>query len=187
MNLESRMRFRPSPALVVASIALAVSLGGTGYAAFKLPVNSVGTAQLKKNAVTSLKVKNGSLLKVDFKQDQLPAGAQGPPGQQGAKGDKGDKGDTGSPGVSSLEWVQGATNNDSNPAKAAFASCPAGKKVIGGGAWATNSIGGGSPALIRSVPTADLTQWAAFAAKTSASWTGNWQLISVAICATVAS
>jgi hypothetical protein len=36
------LRLRPSPALVVASIALAVSLGGVGYAAVKLPRNSVG-------------------------------------------------------------------------------------------------------------------------------------------------
>src|SRR3954453_20337547 len=52
---------RPSPAMVVALIALLVALGGTGYAAFKLPNNSVGAKQIKKNAVTSIKVKNHSL------------------------------------------------------------------------------------------------------------------------------
>jgi hypothetical protein len=40
-------RLTPSPALVVASIALAVALGGTGYAAVKLPKNSVTTVQVK--------------------------------------------------------------------------------------------------------------------------------------------
>jgi hypothetical protein len=54
---KSRFR-RPSPALVVALIALFVSLGGTSYAAFTLPKNSVGTKQLKKNAVTSVKIRN---------------------------------------------------------------------------------------------------------------------------------
>ena len=49
---------RPSPALVVSVMALSVALGGTGYAAIVLPANSVGTKQIKKNAVTSAKVKN---------------------------------------------------------------------------------------------------------------------------------
>ena len=43
---------RPSPALVVSVIALSVALGGTSYAAIVLPANSVGTRQIKKNAVT---------------------------------------------------------------------------------------------------------------------------------------
>jgi hypothetical protein len=86
------LRHRPSPALVVACLALAVALSGVGYAAVVIPRNSVGTAQLKTDAVVSKKVKNGSLLAADFKAGQLPAGAPG------AKGDKGDKGDTGEAG-----------------------------------------------------------------------------------------
>jgi hypothetical protein len=52
---------RPSPALVVATIALIAALGGTAYAGFSLPKNSVGTKQLKKNAVTTSKIKNGAV------------------------------------------------------------------------------------------------------------------------------
>ena len=89
---------RPSPALVVALIALSVALGGTGYAAVVLPANSVGTKQLKKNAVTAAKVKNASLLKADFKAGQLPAGARGAPGAPGAQGPQGPKGDPGANG-----------------------------------------------------------------------------------------
>jgi hypothetical protein len=63
------LRRRPSPATVIAVIALVVALGGTSYAAVTLPRNSVGTAQLKNNAVNSLKVANGSLLKADFKSE----------------------------------------------------------------------------------------------------------------------
>lgn len=74
---------RPSPALAISLIALFVALGGTGYAALKLPMNSVGTKQIKKNAVTSPKVRNGSLLAADFKSGQLPAGPAGPPGPAG--------------------------------------------------------------------------------------------------------
>jgi len=58
----SRIRAHlPSPALAVATLALVVAMAGTGYAALKLPSNSVGTKQLKSNAVTGAKVKAGSL------------------------------------------------------------------------------------------------------------------------------
>ncbi|MDQ3822275.1 MAG: hypothetical protein M3321_03440, partial [Actinomycetota bacterium] len=75
-------RFKPSPALVVASAALLFSLAGTSVAAYTqlVPRNSVGTAQLRTNAVTSIKVRNGSLLRADFRRGQIPAG---PPGPQG--------------------------------------------------------------------------------------------------------
>src|SRR4051794_22558658 len=90
------MRFRlqrPSPAMVVALVALFVAMGGVGYAAFKLPKNSVGSKQIKKNAVNSSKVANNSLLAGDFKAGQLPAGPQGMQGMQGLQGEKGAKGD----------------------------------------------------------------------------------------------
>ena len=58
----SRFRVgRPSTALVVSMIALVVALGGTSYAAFSLPKNSVGTKQLKNGAVATKKVKNGAI------------------------------------------------------------------------------------------------------------------------------
>ena len=41
--------------------ALFVALGGTSYAAIKVPKNSVGSKQLKKNAVTGSKIKNGAV------------------------------------------------------------------------------------------------------------------------------
>jgi hypothetical protein len=52
---------RPSPALIISVFALVFAMAGTGYAAFKLPQKSVGTKQLKANAVTNAKVKNGTL------------------------------------------------------------------------------------------------------------------------------
>jgi hypothetical protein len=92
-----RSRLRPSPALVVACLALLVALGGTSIAAVsQLAKNSVGTPQLKNNAVVSSKVRNGSLLAADFKQGQLPSGPQGPQGPQGEKGDRGEPGAPGS-------------------------------------------------------------------------------------------
>ncbi len=79
----------PSPALVIASVALIVSLGGTSYAALKLPKNSVGAKQIKKNAVTSAKIKNGTLTTRDFKANDAPEGPQGPQGPQGPPGASG--------------------------------------------------------------------------------------------------
>jgi hypothetical protein len=55
--MKRRLR-APSPAFVIALIALFVALGGTSYAAIHLPKNSVGAKQLKKNAVTGPKIKN---------------------------------------------------------------------------------------------------------------------------------
>ena len=92
------LRFRPSPAMVIACIALAVALGGTSYAAITLPAGSVGTKQLKRNAVNSAKVKNRSLLAIDFRRGQLPAGARGPQGATGATGATGAPGATGPAG-----------------------------------------------------------------------------------------
>jgi hypothetical protein len=92
-----------SPSTVIACIALLVALTGTSVAAVSqlLPRNSVGTAQLKNNAVTSGKVANGSLLGSDFKAGQLPAGARGtsgPAGPIGASGATGPPGEAGPAG-----------------------------------------------------------------------------------------
>ena len=46
---------------LVAYLALFVALGGTSYAAFQLPANSVGTKQIRNGAVTSKKLRNGSI------------------------------------------------------------------------------------------------------------------------------
>lgn len=86
------MRRRPGYSDVVATIALFVALGGGALAATRLGANSVGTKQLKNNAVTGAKVKNGSLKAGDFGSGQLPQGPrgeQGPPGQPGEPGPPG--------------------------------------------------------------------------------------------------
>jgi hypothetical protein len=62
---------RPSPALVVAVIALIVALGGTGYAAITLPAHSVGTGQLKKAAVTTSKIRRDAVTTSKVKPDAL--------------------------------------------------------------------------------------------------------------------
>jgi hypothetical protein len=90
--VKALWKHRPSPAMVVAGVALTVALGGTGYAAISLAPNSVGTRQLKNGAVNSLKVKDGSLLKTDFKAGQLSTGSGGAAGAAGPTGATGPAG-----------------------------------------------------------------------------------------------
>jgi hypothetical protein len=175
---------RPSPALVIACLALAVALGGTGYAAvLKLPPNSVGTAQLKArsvtnakladNAVTARKVKNRSLLRVDFAPGQLPAGPQGPQGPAGP------------PGLVGLQRVDVTTSSSSANSKSLLVSCPSPKKAIGGGA---RVLGPGSNrvSITANFPDSSGTQWDATAVEAVAT-AQVWQLQAYVICADVAS
>jgi hypothetical protein len=97
---DRRGLHKPSPAMLVALLALFVALGGTSYAALQLAPNSVGGKHLKRNAVTSPKVKPGSLLLSDFRASQRSSlrGPQGPEGQQGAQGAQGPQGAQGAQG-----------------------------------------------------------------------------------------
>jgi hypothetical protein len=54
---------RPSAAMIVALIALFVALGGTTYAVRGLPSKSVGSAQLKRNAVRTKNIKARNVTK----------------------------------------------------------------------------------------------------------------------------
>ena len=92
---------------VASTLALVIALGGTSYAAVALPKNSVGSKQLKAEAVTSSKVKDRTLLSEDFKAGQLPAGPRGPLGAPGAPGPKGDTGAAGNQGVPGAPGVSG--------------------------------------------------------------------------------
>ncbi|HEU0303854.1 MAG TPA: collagen-like protein [Gaiellaceae bacterium] len=97
--MRDLIKRRPSPAMIVASIALLVALGGTSFAAVsQLPRFSVGTPQLKSNAVTSPKVANRSLRAIDFARGQLPRGPRGLRGPQGLPGQPGAAGPTGATG-----------------------------------------------------------------------------------------
>lgn len=139
-------------------LALFVALGGTSYAAVGLPNNSVGTPQLKNNAVTSLKVKNlsvsgvdlasnavtsikvkdRSLRGIDFAAGQIPAGPPGPAGPAGPTGPAGPIGPTGPTGpagaVSSitLQYEKGAAVADNSFGNVQVL-CPSGQKAIAGG------------------------------------------------------
>jgi hypothetical protein len=79
---------------VVASLALFLALGGAAFAATQLPRNSVGTGQLKPEAVTA-----GKIAKKTRSQLKGERGATGPQGPQGKTGAKGARGATGAKGA----------------------------------------------------------------------------------------
>jgi hypothetical protein len=117
--------------MVVACIALVFAMTGAGYAAGMLGPNTVGTKQLKNNAVISSKVKNGSLVKADFKAGQLPAGPAGPAGAPGAPGAAGARG----PSDSYEQKLTGAVTSAANtPKSITLSNLPAGSYAIFGSA-----------------------------------------------------
>ena len=150
------MSKRQSSALAITALVVAV-LGWTPFgeaarqAAF--PRNSVGTVQLKGNAVTSPKIRNGSVTAIDvqkktltavhikpgsllassFKAGQLPAGP---------KGDKGDKGDKGANGLANVytKKTGGPTQAlSTTPTAIVSLSVPKGRYVILGKVWVSGS------------------------------------------------
>jgi hypothetical protein len=121
---------RLSPATVIACLALAFALGGTGYAARSalLPSNSVGSKQ----------VINHSIAKIDLAAP-LPRGARGFAGPRGPQGPAGPQGPQGSAGITQITTVDGPAvaqcaypGGDCQIVTSA-AVCPAGFKVVGGG------------------------------------------------------
>lgn len=77
MRFHSLLRRRPSPAIVISSVALFMSLGGVGYAAITIPGNSVGTSALKNNAVSYKKIQPGAVGIVRANTGQLQVRVSG--------------------------------------------------------------------------------------------------------------
>ncbi len=129
LNLRTHRsrRPRPSAAMLIALIALFVSIGGVGYAATtigtkqiengavtaqKLHNGAVTTKKIQNGAVRSPQVADGSLLAKDFKAGELPAGPKGPQGNtgpQGPQGNTGPQGPQGNPGAQTLSAAFNAT------------------------------------------------------------------------------
>ena len=190
-----------SPSMVVALIALFVSLGGISWA---VAVNSIGTRALKDDSVQgrdvrdatlesrdlasgtvqSRDVRDGALRGVDVNDRSLG-------GVDLASNTLGDReidetkldintlgGVRGKRFVRNVRRVRTLTANDAATPKAAPpARCPAGKRLLGGGARVVAPLG--TPvALATSAPRGD--RWEALAYATAP--TGNWQLVAYAIC-----
>jgi hypothetical protein len=179
--MVARIRARLSYGNVVATLALFIALGGTSYAALKLPRNSVGSAQIRSNAVTSSKVADGSLLLNDFSARERsalrgvagPQGAQGPGGSQGAQGPAGLQGPAGAPGATKVVVHSHDFGLLTPMATVTTAvGCSAGEQAIAGGASASAAVtvrqtfplgDGSNPAADGAIPTG----WGAVVINTS--------------------
>lgn len=171
----TRVRRRlPSPAMVVALIALTAALGGTGYAA-SVPGHAAKSKR-KKHQPSQQALINAAVAKYFAAHRRQfvgpagspgpsgppgltgPAGAAGQPGAQGSPGQTGAKGDPGPPGAASASaTVAGPINNSSGgPVDAGGPSVtvnvgPSGlvaywmsADIAGGGGTATAYIGDNS-------------------------------------------
>lgn len=135
--MVKRIRAALTYANVVATLALFVALGGVSYAAVTLPARSVGTKQLKSGAVTSAKVRNGTLRARDFRSGRLPRGRTGPAGADGADGLPGMNGAAGGRGEPGSKGDRG----EPGPAGAGGAPGPPGPPGSAGGDGPTGSTG----------------------------------------------
>jgi hypothetical protein len=88
----------------VAFAALFLAFGGTAWAVSSLPAGSVGTKQLKKGAVTLVKISPAAQTAL-----RGQTGARGPQGLPGATGTSGAAGTSGAVGARGLTGPTGAT------------------------------------------------------------------------------
>ena len=182
-----------TPSGVVSVIALIVALGGTSYAAVSLPRNSVGAMQVRPNAVTSAKVRDGSLMARDFRVGQLPAGPAGPAGPPGLKGAAGPMGPAGPAGPAGATGpaalpklvyrVSDSVENAAGSQTFGSVTCDTGMYVVGGGVYTSGGI---DQAVTTSGPTTATGEfhpraWSAFVNNKSA---GNESFRVFAICTT---
>ena len=113
------MRPRLTYSNVIATLALFIALGGTGYAAASLTGRDI-----RDGTISTKDVKNRSLLKADFKRGQLPAGAKGDTGPQGPKGD------TGAPGTPGQNGADGTAKGYARVTSAAVLTDGRNKGVV---------------------------------------------------------
>lgn len=182
-----------SPATVIASIALLFALTGTAVAGglvtgANILNGSIASVDVMNETLRTVDIKNGTLLPEDFKGKKLPKGPQGaqgpagPAGPAGPQGPAGPAGSQGQPGLSQVTVVTAESASDSVSGKFVDAHCPAGKRVIGGGATLVGAYG--DIALDENTPV-NATTWRAMGFEVNATG-ANWSVRAHAICAVVA-
>lgn len=187
------VRKRLTYANVMSSIAVfLVVAGGTAFAASQLEKESVGTNQLKKEAVSLAKIKTAA--KNALKGATGPAGPAGAQGKQGDRGPQGERGlqglpgTPGAPGLSELEIVTQKVPSSTTTPKSVTVSCPAGKKVISTGFDIDGGSNGESQkeaAIDEAKVLANLESAVFEAYEEQGSAAPNWSLEGVIVCANV--
>ena len=179
---------RPSPAMVVACLALFVASTGTSIAANHYLITS--TKQIKPSVLTKLKGANGPKGNTGATGATGAVGAAGAAGATGTQGAQGPKGDTGAAGhngatqVAVYSAVSTLAASSTNGATAEV-SCPAGTVATGGGAGYNASGSGYLPRVALSVPlpvgTSPPTGWRAIVYDDGNN--GTVHAVAIVICA----
>jgi hypothetical protein len=113
----------PSPAMIVALVALSSSLASGAMGAKLLTGKDIANRSitgedLRRSALTGKHVKDRSLATRDFKKGHLLLGETGPMGPEGPAGPEGPRGATGprgAPGPAGADGVDGADGADGAP------------------------------------------------------------------------
>lgn len=137
--MQGLLRRHLNSSNLIALVALFALASSSAYAAAKLPKNSVGSAQLKKNSVTLAKISPSARKALRGAVGaQGAAGVAGDKGEQGDPGAKGDRGPTGEAGAAGERgpsdlYVQEAPLSDdviSGSTTVRSLDLPAGKYLI---------------------------------------------------------
>jgi Collagen triple helix repeat (20 copies) len=132
----------PSPAMIVACVALFAALGGTGYAAGNLVHKATASAAKAKRGPRGKRGPAGAQGPIGAPGPKGATGAEGPQGPKGDRGAPGDKGETGPAGPVELRYVEGATVTVTAHEKGnSRVECPAGLHDTGGGLIGQASFG----------------------------------------------
>ncbi len=116
----------PSPAMLVALLALFVALGGSAYA-----VNKVGTNQIKNNAVTTAKIRNSAVTTAKISNGAVSAAKLGTGSVTGAKLAPGAVGSTVEfTDQSRVEGLDAVITAPPGSSVIGAVSCPEGKTII---------------------------------------------------------
>lgn len=135
---------RPSASMVISLVALFFALGGAGYAATQLPRNSVGTKQIRNNAVTYKKIRPGTIGAGRINQAMVQTRVRGT--CSGTAGAIGQVFRSGRVSCNSTAPSEFGTNSASAPVTGASATVagkplPAGSFLILGAAYTSNTGG----------------------------------------------
>lgn len=177
----------------IAAVAMAAG-GATSSKAGKVKVKCPARVLAGQKKVTC---RLFGKLPVGPQGPQGPKGPKGAKGDKGPKGDKGDKGATGAAGVSGYEVVNQTfkevfIENSGSPrglSEVKTVSCPAGKRVIGGGSdLGTNAAQNGQQRQVTvslSAPNGTGTAWTVQLFNNSTTIDTSIDLRVYAVCASV--
>ena len=107
---------RPSPALIVAFVALFAAMGGFGYAAVKMKPNSVKTKNIRNAAVTTNKIADGAVTTPKLAPDAVAPNARNAVNTANAmNAANADKLGGVAPGHCQLGWLKASAVIDTGP------------------------------------------------------------------------